>query len=238
MKKTLIIINLFLISLTSFGQNENMFVDMRNVRGYGSDLMNENRNQPLSDKEIESILGSQYENKQFLPSTVIQNGKVILNNLSLRYNALSDQMEVKDENAVIDKAKMALWKDPNSIVKVLNDSYVYITPEKSVGNGGYFKILADEENGKLYKKTTVKYIPGEKAATPYEKDKPASFIRDVKFYIVQNGKYTELPERKSKVLDAMSDKKSEVKKYIKENRLNTKNEEDLGKIASYYFSLQ
>lgn len=227
-----------MISLSSFGQNEYLYTDMRNIRGQGSDLMNENRSRTLTEAEIANILGSQYENEQFMPSTIVQNGKLILSNIKLRYNALSDQIEVKDDEAFGNTAKMNLWNDPDAIVKILNDSYTYISPAKSVGNGGYFKILIDDENAKFYKKTTVKHVRGAKAATPYEKDKPDRFDREDKFYMVQEGEFIEIPDRTSKILSVMDDEKSQMKKYLKANRLDTKNEKDLTKLVNHYFSLK
>lgn len=238
MKKTLILLSIFLISLSGIGQSEYLFNDMRNIRGQGSDLTDANRKRTLTHEEIKNILGSQYENEQFLPSTITQNGKLILNDIKLRYNALSDLIEVKDEQSVLNEAKMTLWTDPDAVVKILNDSYRYISPGNSVGNGGYFKILSDGENGKFYKKTTIKHLRGEKATNPYEKDKLDRFEREDVYYIVQNGEFTELSDRKSKILSTLGDKKSEIKKYLKDNKLDFKNEKDLTTLVNYYFSLK
>jgi len=64
------------------------------------------------------------------------------------------------------------------------------------------------------------------------------YITVTKFYILgQNKKYVNVKLKEKEILNALSNKKSELKKYIKTNKLNLKKEKDVINLLKHYHSL-
>jgi hypothetical protein len=189
----------------------------------------------LTEAEFDGIKDEAYVNPNFLVGNIYQDDKLLKTNIPMRYNAYADEIEIKSH--VSEKNYGALMKDPSIYVKINKDIYVFIPYEDSNEKGGYFNILADGKTYDLYKKTTAYFQEPQKARTSYQNDTPPTFGKATKYYLVQNGKFFELPTNKAKVLKVMDSKKSELKTYIGENNLDVDKEADLIKVVTYYDSL-
>src|SRR5690606_6392623 len=131
----------------------------------------------------------------------------------------------------------ALIKDPEIFVKIGREIYQFIPFQGSNEKGGYFTVLADGNTYDLYKKTSSVFVEAKKAETNYTKDTPPSFSKTVKYYLVKDGTFLEMPNSKSRILKMMDQKKSEMKTYIKENKLDIDKESDLIQVISHFDSL-
>ncbi len=128
-------------------------------------------------------------------------------------------------------------KDPSIFVKIFNDIYLFVPFEGSNAKGGYFNVLSEGKTYDLYKKTTAIFREPQKARTNYERDSPPSFVKTVKYYLVQDGTFLEMPSSKSKVIKMMDQKKGEIKTYIKQNNIDLDKEADMIKLVIYFDSL-
>ncbi len=189
----------------------------------------------LTEAEFDAIKNDAYLNSNFMVGNIYQDDKLLKNNVPMRYNAYADEIEIKSNAS--EENYGALMKDPSIYVKINKDIYVFIPYEDSNEKGGYFNLLADGKTYDLYKKTTAVFKEPTKAKTSYQRDTPPSFEKITKYYLVQNGKFFELPASKAKVLKVMDSKKSEVKYFIDENNLDVDKEADLIKVVSYFDSL-
>ncbi len=189
----------------------------------------------LTEAEYNGIKDEAYLNPNFMVGNIYQDDKLLKSGVPMRYNAYADEIEIK--NHASQENYGALMKDPSIYVKIEKDIYVFIPYNGSNEKGGYFNILADGKSYDLYKKTTAVFLEPETANTSYEKRTPPSFEKTTKYYLVQNGKFLEMPTTKSKVLKVMDSKKKEVKDYISENNLDVDNESDLTKVFIYFDSL-
>ena len=235
MKLHYTIIVIFLIPLSLLSQvNESAYLRMVDMR-VNSDIVSEQYG--LSEDDLKSIEGSPYENDAFLPGAIYTSEKVIAGNVLLRYNILSDEIEMKKQSNANNKEYSSLIKDPKYFAKIRNDIYVFVMKNGSIDEGGYFKVLSDGEHYDLYKKVTVEFIEKTFAKTSYGRDTPAQFKREDVYYLVSNDKFYELPNKKNKLIDVFNAKESEVKKYIKSENLNIKEEADLIKVINYYNSI-
>lgn len=69
-------------------------------------------------------------------------------------------------------------------------------------------------------------------------DQNKKYVTVKKFYILnKDKKYIAVKLKQKTILKALSDKTKELKKYIKSNHLNLKEEKDVIKLLSYYHSL-
>ncbi|MCG2417768.1 hypothetical protein K8089_01955 [Aequorivita sp. F47161] len=189
----------------------------------------------LTEAQFESIKDEAYANPNFVQGKIFQDDKLLRDDVPMRYNAYADEIEIK--KSPIDANYGALMKSPDIYVKMFRDIYVFIPFEGSNAKGGYFNVLTDGKTYDLYKKTKAVFREPQKAKTSYQRDSPPSFPKTVTYYLVQNGVFLEMPNSKSKILKMMDIKKSEMKKYIKNNDIDLDKEADLIKTITYFDSL-
>ncbi|RFN59623.1 hypothetical protein [Marixanthomonas ophiurae] len=190
----------------------------------------------ISKEEFESMEGSPYANETFIEGNIYQGKKLANKNVLLRYNAFADEIEIK-KNKQTDTYN-ALIKDPDVYVKIFQDIYEFVPYNGSNEKGGYFNVVTEGDQFDLYKKVKVTYKEPTYAKTSYQTDKPAKWVDTVTYFLVgKDGSFYELPTRRSKVLDVMSKKKKEVKRYIKEQNIDLDEEQDLSKLVTYFNSL-
>ena len=190
------------------------------------------------DYLADEYTGTPYGNPIFLLGKIYENNKVVASNYALRYNAMTDEIEVKKTLYVEDDEIKALTKSSELYVKIMNEMYVYVESNEVIGNAGYFHVLHVGNNYNLYKKVLKKYYPAKKAQTSFEKDVAAKFAdRSIYYLVTQDGVFQEFPSSKSKKLKLFGSKQAEMKKYAKKAKLDPNDEYDLLKIVKYYDSL-
>lgn len=233
MKKPILFLIISLFSLAIFSQSNDAIYKI-GVRQIAIDQNNEFLN--LSDAEFKLIEGSPYARKEFLEGSIFEGDVLLQKNVFLRYNIFSDEIEIK--TSMNESNYNALVKRSGMLVKIFNDVYTLIPFEGSDEKGQYFKVLTTGEHFSLYKKTTAKFTQRTFAKTSYDRDQPAKFIQtDSYFLATKEGNFIEMPESKSKVLKLMKNKGAEIKAFIKSNRTNFKDENDLIKLVKYYNNL-
>lgn len=233
MKKILLTGLFIFATLAVFSQAKNSQYDMysRTI-----DLNIKSLTFGLTEAQFAAIKDEAYANPNFLEGNIYQEDHLMKASVPMRYNAFADEIEIK-KNAT-DEDYGALIKDPDIFVKIGKEVYVFVPFEGSNEKGGYFSVLSDGKTYDLYKKTTSIFREAKKAKTTYERDTPPSFSKSVKYYLVQDGTFLEMPSGKSKVIKMMDQKKNEIKSYIKQNKLDIDKEADLIKLVSYFDSLQ
>lgn len=189
----------------------------------------------LTEAQFAAIKDEAYANPNFLDGSIFQGEELIRTGVPMRYNTFADEIEIK--KSASDENYSALVKDPEIFVKIGKEIYLFVPFQGSNEKGGYFSVLADGKTYDLYKKTSSIFVEAKKAETTYQRDTPPSFSKTVKYYLVKDGTFLEMPNSKSRILKMMDQKKSEMKSYIKENRLDLDKEADLIKAITYFDSL-
>ena len=232
MKKTVITLlaalGIFTLSAqtTSLGVQRKVQVFMEHVERIGSD------NMVFLEDEYN---GSPYSNPIFLLGNVYKLDKVVVSNYALRYNAMTDEIEVKETLYDEDDKIQALVRDPEFYAKIMGDMFIFVQGNETVEKAGYFQVVHAGENCHLYKKVIKKYYPPKKAKNSFEKDVLASFVDRSAYYLVsKDGKFQEFGSSKKKRLKVFSDRQSEIKKFVSNGRLDLTEEEDLIKVVKYY----
>ncbi|AFL80360.1 hypothetical protein Aeqsu_0857 [Aequorivita sublithincola DSM 14238] len=232
MKRLLIIGLIALTAISGYSQANNSNYD---IYARTIDINQKSLAFGLTEAEFSAIKDEAYSNPNFLQGKIFQGDQLIKDDVPMRYNAFADEIEIKKNNT--SENYSALIKDPNIFVKIVKDIYVFVPLNGSNEKGGYFNVLSDGKTYDLYKKTTAVFREPKKARTTYEKDMPPSFVKTTIYYLVQNGTFLEMPNSKSKVLKMMSNKKDEIKDYIKQNNLDIDKEADMIKLVSYFDSI-
>lgn len=190
----------------------------------------------LTEAQFESIKDDAYVHPKFVKGNIYQGDELIKTGVPMRLNAFADEIEIKKSPA--SEEFSGLVKDPSILVKMDDEVYVLIPYKGSNEKGGYFNVLYEGKKYDLYKKTTANFREGEKAKTTYSRDIQPAFIKSTSYFLVDNGQFLEIPSSPKKILKMMDYKKSEMKDYIKKNRLDLKKEDDLVKAISHFDSLQ
>ncbi|HVI48744.1 MAG TPA: hypothetical protein VM802_28000 [Chitinophaga sp.] len=106
-------------------------------------------------------------------------------------------------------------------------------PVKGATAQSYYEVLADGKVQLLKRKVKV-----------LREDKPygsATTVRkideNINYFIAKDGQPVNIKKSERAVLEAIGDKNSELEAYIRSNKLNVKNDEDLIKLVAYYNGL-
>jgi hypothetical protein len=188
----------------------------------------------LMSKNISSKLnaeGSPYINENFSRVLINQyDDKIYVG----RYNAFNGELEVKlAENNII-----ALDNNANYEVTFTSTNKIYKTENYITENGnskrGFLIVFSEDENYTLYKEEHIKYYEKVEAASSYQQDKPAKFKKENDtYYIKLNNTVTFFPNKKRDLLKAFPKQAKTLKTYLKKNKLNPSNEDELVTIANY-----
>jgi len=147
--------------------------------------------------------------------------------IPLRYNALSDDMEYINDNGEL----FSLQKRNGLLVKYFDGRQFLFTNYdiKGVKNEGFLEVISSlDETIRIYKRIKINIIDMDK--NPYNNNSNVSFSKEIKYFITANHKIIEIPTNLNKFEKETSYNLSE---FVKQNKINFKNESDLIKIANF-----
>ncbi len=199
----------------------NIIRNFKNKTDYGKDI------------GLDKIKGSPYLSEEFSTGRILLKGEV-RGTYSLRYNIYKDEIEVTYENSIgsLLKADYVDIELDGKIFKIFN----YYNNDRI--EKGYFIVLNDGEKCKLLLKKNILYVPYRKATTPLETDQKARFEQFDNYYMKMGSEApVKLKLKKNQLLDILSDKKKEIKDFIKKEKIDLKNQKDLESVIVYYNSL-
>jgi len=186
----------------------------------GANLANANGS-PFINDEFELVKFKKLGNRVFLA----------------RYNANLGEMQLKRENDTI-----ALDNTKNLELTFTQSNKVYkthsYTNKENISKCGFLVVLMENDSLALLKEELVKFYDRKPPSNSYEKIKPAEFKRlsDV-YYYRQGDKVSLLPQKRKDFLKLFPQHSSELKDYIKENKISLKKDEDLITLFEYINTL-
>ncbi|MBT8262565.1 MAG: hypothetical protein KJO05_07065 [Bacteroidia bacterium] len=196
-----------------------------------------NKRQTKFDKYTleEDVIGTPYNHPNYLIGNVYRGNALFATNVALRYNAVADEIEIKESLDSADEDTRVLPKDPEIFAKIENDIFVFVPFQGKIEDGGYFHVMFEGKKLDLYKKLIKKVIAGRKASSSFTQDVPTEFRDESQYFLVtKNGRFFQLPDDKNKKFDIFGANKQKVLNYAKDNGLNPGKEADLLKIIKYY----
>jgi len=233
MKKYILIAAVLGLAFNSSAQG---IYTMRFVNGlYQADEYVKRQNKGIEFKETESYTGTPYNDPNYILGNVYKNDELWATGVALRYNAMADEIEIKESLSTDDAQAKVLTKTPDVFVKIVNDIYIFAPYKGGIEEGGYFIVLFEGDKIGLLKKPKKKFTPEKKASTSITRDLPASFRDKPVYYIVdKKGKYYELPSSRNKKLKVFGTNKDVIKRYVAEKGLDLNNEKDLLRVIKHY----
>ena len=197
---------------------------------------------PISDANSkrtvnwEEFQGSPYTSDEFEPAQLFyKNDKI--GTIFYRHNALNEEIEIKESKN--QQGIRGLNRDKNIIIQVDGKPMRFMTFIDKGGKtmNGYLTQLVDGENYDLYKRVHVKFTEGQKSPNSFVKSTPSRFSQFTEYYVQKKGvdRVDELQQKNSKLyaLAENPEQKQLLKAFLKDNRLDVDNEEDLVRLIMF-----
>lgn len=222
MKQLTILVLLALISVNTYSQ-ATLYVGENFMNNYRNVVINTSKN--ISG---ENITGTPFTTDVFVL------GKVIgyKNNYLLRYDAFNDQMlaKRKDDRVVIVNKETITEVTFNDGTKYVVFDYTFDGAKKN----GYLEVLLSNSVISLFKKEVINFRPAQKPATGYDQPKPPAFKKARDRYLISNkkGEINSFIKKKD-FLNFFPDKKTDIEKFIKSNKIKLTKEKDLISLIKY-----
>jgi len=240
--KNIILLNLFLFTtgticaqlsgqVQTYTPGVGAYTDALYNYAMGS-ISDKNQKSVSFDKNIE---GSPYASNDFQPTSVFY-GDEPSGQLYYRYNGYNQEIEIKKQNLVSEPIR-ALGKDKKIKIMVNGRfmSFKTFIDKNGVTQNGYLTLINDGKF-KLYKKLNITFKEAKKATNSLTKDVPARFTQFTEYYLEsEDGKrINEIELNNKKFLKLVESSKQEsVKKFIKENKIKLKDENDIQVVLNF-----
>lgn len=189
----------------------------------------------LNNTSYADVDGSPYANEEFSSAIIGDEEKTRF----IRLNIADEVVEVKDEGKV-----MQLRLRENLQLQLTNASKEEMIVKSHQDSEGksklmVFKMVASIKGHTLYLKERKKYIP-KKPKEAFQESAKARFIDLPDAYYITDFKSNtptllELPRKKKALMAFFGTDKNIVEKYVKKEKLDYKNPDDLVEILTFFF---
>ncbi len=183
--------------------------------------------------KISDVQGTPYLNDKFEPGKVTILQDTVYENIALRYNAFTDDLEFKRRDSVFNIAFKTVVKK----AEFGGNTFSCRSFEANgVSRDGFFKVLT-EGKATLLARYTIQFFDREEAKA-FSDYQPARFEEPVKQYFMSlEGTSARLISNKKSLLRMFGDHQNEMDSFISKNKLSIKDDEELCKIISHFNSL-
>jgi hypothetical protein len=221
MKKILLSVIIVFLNSIVLAQS---YIDL-NQLGEGYYLVNK----PSQSKQID---GSPYYNDNWLPAVVKIKGKGECYTDSLKYNIFTNSLLFSYK-----KIEYYVENSNDVVYFTIGDTKFINFACAEDGSQYFFEVICDGERLKLVRKYNCTIVEGKPSdgINPARNDKFAKDYRYFTIFKYQPAKQFRM--RKSNLVELMADHHDEIVRYIKDNRLKMKRQEDFVKVFAYYNTL-
>jgi len=175
------------------------------------------------------IKGSEYFDEKFKPAYVKYFGKDLIQNIFLRYNAYSDEIEFTNNPKTLSSDKI-LMKNINISCQIEGEKYIYTDyiDENDYRKKGYLIELFSGKKYVLYEKKLKIFMEGSNAKTSLERSFPPRFVEKHKYFISKNNTTKiEVKLNKKSIIDFLGVEEELIRKIIQQRKLKFKQSSDL-----------
>jgi len=222
--------------MTSIAQTSQISARRNSTGNFFLRTTNVNVTRDHNGMNLDNVKGSPYYNENFLLGSVYVKDKAVKEKFEIRYNSYYDEMEIKKNNAI-----ETLIKDEDYSCSIMGVTYIYHTYQLKKNKGyksGYLKVLHKGQNTALLMQESTKYKEALQAKTSMTSSFPARFVQKVKYFYLNTNDSSAKPLHKKSILEAFSaDNKDEIKSYIKSEKIDLENTDDLIKLFKFNESL-
>lgn len=187
------------------------------------------------NKKNRDTNGSPYSTTEFIPAKLDYLDKTQF----IRFNVADDIVELKSKEGKY----LMLDLRKNFSIELLDGSDIsfFIGAYRTEGAVGrsFFELIIETESYSLFKKERKKYIEKEKVEA-FKEAKPAKFSAVADLFYISDFKSNsknllELPRKKKKFIAFFDKQESDLAKFMKQEKLDFKKQEDLIHIINFVF---
>jgi len=205
-------------------------VDRTNLNDWLNDVKSEGLYLRSVRKEMDKIDGNPYLSRDFMDGMFILNdGKEFRG--PLRYNIYAQEIEFETPQGDI-----CTFSDPGDVkVITINDRNFIYAPDNATGKKTYYEVLLTGEVSLLCHMNVIFEQP--QSAGPYQSARPPRFIQKPDRFYLMTGENITPVKKISKMLTVFPDHQDELTQYIKNEKINMREAEDVLRVVRYYKSL-
>ncbi len=183
--------------------------------------------------DLSSIEGSPYYNEEFIPGNIYYVNK-IYGNYPMRYNAFSDEVEIQRTGS---NTMESVYKSMSLSCDIDGEKFIYAKyiNQKGIMQEGYLNSLNSSQKYVLYEKKSKIYKEGKKAATSMHPSYPPKFEDKHEYFLSADNELPVYFKPSKKELTELfgQDKASDIKAYVKQNKIKLTQKDDLLKLIEY-----
>jgi len=183
----------------------------------------------------DSYIGTPYEFPEFQNGGIYTKDSLLIDDIVLRYNVVSNVIEIKDNmvDPIEDIKYMA--KSLDLYAKINNKKFVFIPLEGNMEKGEYFEVIYEGTQVDLYKKHEKEIRPVTKSSSSITREMRPVFRDKPKYFLVtKRKKFYQFPKSKNDKFKVFGSKSDKMKTYAKSEKLNINEQEDLIKIVQHF----
>lgn len=190
----------------------------------------------LDISKYTNIDGSPYINPEFIPAKINDIEKTQF----IRFNVVDNSVEVQTK---VDKIGILNLKNDCKIELLDGSNKRYRTAwydNEGKRTRSFFEVIIDGEGYSLYRQERKKYLE-EQEAEAFKDKLPRRFVDQAPLFFVtdfntDSSDLLELSKKKKKFIAIFGKKGKTLEKYIKQERLDYKEKDDLVRIMNFVFS--
>lgn len=214
-------------------QNQNPFTTTSEyINSYSAESVK--YNEAAKNVKIAEIQGSPFLTDSFVLGTVYANNYGQVQNIPMRYNIFTDNIEyIMGESSVLE------LKNPETVDKVEFGDYklIYLSQSNKNKSGNGFFIVLAEGNATLLLKPAVTLhkptLPG-----GYIDAQPPRFSRNPDTFYIRVGKnQAKIIRNKRNLITSFPDYRDQLSNYIKEHDTKISDQKSISELVQFYNSL-
>lgn len=194
---------------------------------------------PIREKKYVDVNGSPYLIDTWEKAVVqLDNGQTY--NVDVKYDLVADELTFRSN-----KGDSLTFVKPVKEFKLAyinnnkNETHIFRSGFPSTGakttEKSFYEVLYDGGTKLLKKQAKSIWTESTSYGTATQ---TKNITPRTTYFVAKEGKMLPLKLDRKSVISALADKSSQVEQYIKENKLEVKNDEDLIKVFAYYNSLK
>ncbi|MBN2891597.1 MAG: hypothetical protein JXL97_07010 [Bacteroidales bacterium] len=184
--------------------------------------------------------GSVYLVDDWMKGTIVLKDSSYFEDIKYKYNFRSKYLEILDKTDSVQVLFFAkvdwMYYETNKGSQVFENCTNFVLEHPELGDCEFVQIMAFGR-ATLIDKLTMEMIESNyNAALDAGETSDTYYIKHT-YYILKDGELIRIAKNKGSILNALSEKKDQLKSYIKTNKLKMKEPENIAKVVEFYNSL-
>ena len=184
---------------------------------------------------MNQIKGSPYFDESFKQGEIEYFGETLKENIFLRFNAFSDEMEMSP-NPLAESTENILIKNNKVSCSIEGETYRYLgyIADNQPPAVGYLKELFKGNVLALYERKAKVYMEATQARTSLERSFPARFVDKTEYYYsINNGSLLQVKLSKKKLISVLKPYSASIKTFLENQDSKLKSLEEVIQLFSF-----